>query len=168
MGDFERNVRIAIYGDDNVVNVSEKILPYYNQKTITEAAAGIGMTYTDEQKSTDQSAVPLSRTLSEVTLLKRHFVYSQEEGRWVGPLQLKTVLDIPNWYRNTMPEPVVLPLIIECVLRELSLHPREEFYACRRAIFNELVENHMKVPALPDYDSLRYSMLNGYKSYFGA
>jgi hypothetical protein len=66
-----------------------------------------------------------------------------------------------------MPEKVVLPLIVECVLRELSLHPRQEFYKHREEIFDALVENHMRVPALPDYDSLRFSMLNGYKSYFG-
>jgi hypothetical protein len=167
MSDFERNVKIAIYGDDNVVNVSEKIRPYFNQHTITTAASDLGMTYTDEQKSADQSVIPLTRTLKEVTLLKRHFTYSQQEGRWIGPLQIRTVLDIPNWYRKTMPEKVVLPLIVECVLRELSLHPREVFYKHRNEIFDALVDNYMRVPAMGDYDSLRFSMLNGYKSYFG-
>jgi hypothetical protein len=167
MGDFERNVKIEIYGDDNVVNVSKKIEPVFNQAVITSAAERLGMTYTDEQKSADQTLIPLTRRLADVTLLKRHFEYSQEEGRWIGPLQMRTVLDIPNWYRKTMPEKVVLPLIVECVLRELSLHPRQEFYKHREEIFDALVENHMRVPALPDYDSLRFSMLNGYKSYFG-
>jgi hypothetical protein len=100
MSDFERNVKIAIYGDDNVVNVSPKIKTYFNQHSITAAAKSLGMTYTDEQKSADQDSIPLTRSLKEVTLLKRHFTYSQEEGRWIGPLQMRTVLDIPNWYRK--------------------------------------------------------------------
>lgn len=169
MSDFERNVKIEIYGDDNVVNPSKKVLPYFNQRTITAAAANLGMTYTDEQKSKDQSLVPLYRTLSEVTLLKRHFKYSQDEGRWIGPLQLRTTLDIPNWYRASkgQSEDIVMPLIVECVLRELSLQPKPIYDLNKRKITLALVEAHKRVPALGDYESLRYAMLNGYKSYFG-
>jgi hypothetical protein len=167
MGDFERNVSVVVYGDDNNVGLTQKIKPFFNQHTITEAAASIGMTYTDEQKSSDQESVPLTRTLKEVTLLKRHFVYSQDDARWVGPLQSHTVLDIPNWYRTSMPHDVVLPLIIECVLRELSLHKKDVYYVNRNKITDALVENHVRVPAMPDYESLRFAMLHGYKSYFG-
>jgi hypothetical protein len=167
MGDFERNVSVVVYGDDNNVGLTQKIKPFFNQHTITEAAASIGMTYTDEQKSSDQESVPLTRTLKEVTLLKRHFVYSQDDARWVGPLQLHTVLDIPNWYRTTMMHDAVLPLIIECVLRELSLHKKDVYYVNRNKITDALVENHVRVPAMPDYESLRFAMLRGYKSYFG-
>jgi hypothetical protein len=167
MGDFERNVSPVIYGDDNNVGLTQKIKPYFNQHTITAAAASIGMTYTDEQKSSDQEAVPLTRTLKEVTLLKRHFVYSQDVARWVGPLQSRTVLDIPNWYRTSMPHDVVLPLIIECVLRELSMHDKSVYYVNKAKIVEALVSNHVRVPAMPDYESLRFAMLYGYKSYFG-
>jgi hypothetical protein len=66
-----------------------------------------------------------------------------------------------------MPHDVVLPLIIECVLRELSLHKKDVYYVNRNKITDALVENHVRVPAMPDYESLRFAMLHGYKSYFG-
>jgi len=165
MSEFERNVKIEIYGDDNVIGVSKYIKQWFNQQTITEAAASMGMTYTDEQKTGNE--VPPTRSLTEVTLLKRHFEFSDSEGRWVGPLQLRTVLDVPNWYRNDNPQEVVLPLIVECTLRELALHPKKVFLENRKKIEDALVEAHMKVPAMPDYDSLRYSMLNGYRTITG-
>jgi len=165
MQQFEANVRIAIYGDDNVVGVSRFIKKWFNQQTITEAATRLGMTYTDEQKTGKE--VPPTRSLKDVTLLKRHFVYSDSEGRWVGPLQLRTTLDIPNWYRRDNPEDVVLPLIVECTLRELALHPKPVFLENRRKIEDAMVAACKRVPAMADYDSLRYSMLNGYRTITG-
>jgi hypothetical protein len=66
-----------------------------------------------------------------------------------------------------MPHDVVLPLIIECVLRELSMHDKSVYYVNKAKIVEALVSNHVRVPAMPDYESLRFAMLDGYKSYFG-
>jgi hypothetical protein len=165
MSSFEKNVSIVIYGDDNVVGISKEAKGFFNQQTITQAATDLGMTYTDEQKS--GNVVPPTRSLTDVTLLKRHFVYSDEEGRWTGPLQLKTVLDVPNWYRNDNPEAVVLPLIVECTMRELALHDKQTYDTNRHRIVEALVSAHHRVPAIPSYAQLRFEVLNGFRSMTG-
>lgn len=49
--DFTDNVSMATYGDDNALNISIRVIEWYNQTEITRALATFGLTYTDEAKS---------------------------------------------------------------------------------------------------------------------
>lgn len=94
--DFRDHVSLAVYGDDNVVGVSEPASMFYNQKTVTDALSRFGLTYTDEGKTGE---VVEMRCLTEVSFLKRAFVYSGSQ--WIAPLDISVVREMCNWVRGS-------------------------------------------------------------------
>jgi len=126
MGAFAEHVAAITYGDDNTLNVSDEVIALYNQVTMAEAYAKIGMTYTDETKSGQM--VPF-RTLEDVQFLKRKFVYDKELARWRAPLTLETILEMPNWVRKTpdINTDAQTCLNVEAAVRELAIHGKEVF-----------------------------------------
>lgn len=94
MCDFTNNVALATYGDDNVLNIHDRAIDWYNQTTITKALKQIGLTYTDEAKT---GVITPYRSLSEVSFLKRSFVESN--GIYRGPLDLAVIREMCNWIR---------------------------------------------------------------------
>jgi len=127
---FRENVSMVAYGDDNVLNISDYAIGFFNQILMSEAFATFGMTYTDESKSGQMVA---ARTLEEVGYLKRGFVYNQQLLKWEAPLALESVLEIPNWTRTTMDTREATTLNIEVACTELSLHSQDifEFWSAR-------------------------------------
>lgn len=86
--DQKRNIFSAKYGDDVAMNVTSKILPYFNAISFGEVMKSIGIGFTTEDKK--EHTRP-SATLSDCTFLKRAFVFHNALGRMVGPLSLKTL-----------------------------------------------------------------------------
>ena len=83
------------YGDDNVLNVSDEV-PEYNQERMAEEFARFGMTYTDELKT----GVLSDKTLEQVAFLKRGFSYSHTHCFCFAPLALPSILEAFNWKKN--------------------------------------------------------------------
>jgi V8-like Glu-specific endopeptidase len=121
---FRENVSMVCYGDDNVLNISEKAIDCYNQITMAEAFSSFGMTYTDEGKS---GTLVKSRTLPEVNYLKRAFKYDEDLRCWLAPLDLTTILEIPNWIRNCVDPAAATESNIEDAIAELALHGEDVF-----------------------------------------
>jgi hypothetical protein len=94
---YDQYVRHNNYGDDDVWNIHESILPWFNQETITEAYATIGMTYTDEAKT---GVIVKSRELKDIAFLKRAFRWDQTQARYRAPLSLDTIREMPMWVRS--------------------------------------------------------------------
>lgn len=97
MVSYNDHVRLISYGDDDVVNVHCKVAPWFNQVTATEMYIKLGMNYTDEVKSS--SAIP-TRTIDEISFLKRKFRVCKRSGRVFAPLTLSTILEMPNWIKG--------------------------------------------------------------------
>lgn len=124
MAIFHRTVAMVNYGDDNVINMSDAIAPYYNQITMTEALKEIGMTYTDEAKS--GQLVPY-RKLDEVAFLKRTFRFDKERMRYVGPLSMDTVREMILWCKKGLDLHQNTAVNVSTALMEASYHPRSVF-----------------------------------------
>lgn len=124
---FNEHVSMIAYGDDNVINISEEALPFFNQQTITEGFAKIGMTYTDEAKT---GKIHMRRTLDEVSFLKRRFVL--EGFHWKAPLELATVDEIPKWIRNSPSDEQATVDNISSAQLEWALHGREVYEERKR------------------------------------
>jgi len=120
---FNRNVAMIAYGDDNIVNISDRVIDIFNQVTIAAGYAEFGMTYTDETKSGELTPF---RTLGDISFLKRTFL-RDASGLHRAPLSLETVLEMTNWIRGDMDEEAKTRENMETAAFELSLHPDEVF-----------------------------------------
>lgn len=121
--DFNSQVNMVSYGDDNVVNFTDLVSTWFNQNTITEAYREIGMIYTDELKSGDEMAD--HRLIGEVAYLKRHF--REDDERVYAPLDLSVVLETCNWVRNGPDAVGDCKANCETAISELAQHPRDVF-----------------------------------------
>jgi hypothetical protein len=113
-------VYLCVYGDDNVLNVSDEVLHLFNQRTIADAMTGLGMTYTIETKA--EGEVPESRLLTEVSFLKRTFRFEDSYNEYVGALDLESVLCIPYWVRTDKGAQEIIASNINRMWLELSIH----------------------------------------------
>jgi hypothetical protein len=150
---FNKHVSMVSYGDDNVINISDAVCETFNQITIAEAYATLGMTYTDEAKSGEMVKY---RDIHSVAYLKRRFVWSDEEMLWLAPLAMETVLEMTNWIRGELDQEASTVENLETSAFELSIHGKE--------IFDEWIPKYVKAsrlfaerPKFLTYAEYRYS-----------
>lgn len=124
--DIFENIFFSVYGDDNILNVSPRVVTWYNQSSMTESLAGLHMTYTDETKQ-ESDSITEYRKLEDVTFLKRSFVYDPAIRRWIAPLELEKVLNIPYWTKEGVDSHSITVANVECAQRELSLHGKQTY-----------------------------------------
>jgi hypothetical protein len=131
--EFHDNVLCYVYGDDNLITVSDKYalcLEPFDQVALTRYMASFGFTYTDEAKTLGNEVS--FRKISEVTFLKRAFVedVTYDSKTFVvsnitkAPLSLVSLLETPLWMRSEMRENDMVN-VIHVTLCELSLHDCE-------------------------------------------
>lgn len=159
---FPENVSLATYGDDNIYSVAGEISHLFNQETITKGFASIGMIYTKEDKSENDGEV--FRSLSEVTFLKRHFEH--DGTQWVAPLELSTVLEIPQWIRTDMDVDLAVVENVECAYMELALHGEELYERWTNLIQSQVLDLYDLVPILLPWD-VQYFKTTGVKPRLG-
>lgn len=121
--DFNQCVYLVVNGDDNIFSVVPLYADTYNEFTIIEYLAEQGMTYTAENKSTNSNYV--RRKITEVEYLKRSFVFNPELNKWMGPLRLAKVLEMPYWTRKH-DDDITKEKIEDC-LTELAYRGKNEF-----------------------------------------
>jgi hypothetical protein len=121
---FNKHVSMVSYGDDNVINISDDICERFNQLTIADAYATLGMVYTDEGKSGEMVKY---RDIENVAYLKRKFVWSEDEMIWLAPLSMDTVLEMTNWIRGDLNQEASTSENLETSVFELSLHGKKVF-----------------------------------------
>jgi len=85
--DFKKNVKLLTYGDDGVMGVSPTI-PWFNHTTIQKVLADNGITYTMADKTSESK--PYIH-ISEVSFLKRKWVYDDEVTAFLAPLDLESI-----------------------------------------------------------------------------
>jgi len=94
---FDDNVKLYVTGDDLAMAVSDKCKPTFNGVTIQKMMEEIGYTYTSADKTS--GVVPFKR-LSEITFLKRSFRYEKLLNRYLGCLDINSIIEIPLWTKN--------------------------------------------------------------------
>jgi hypothetical protein len=122
---FNDNVYVIALGDDNVFTVSPKYREVFNEMTICESMSKIGLKYTMENKQ--DIAVTNFRDLTSVEFLKRQFRREKDLLRYVAPLRLSVVLEIPQWTKKGQGKLEIVSSNTITALRELSLHGREVY-----------------------------------------
>lgn len=121
---FDRHVSHNNYGDDDLWNISEEIVSWFNQETISEAYTTIGMTYTDELKT--GTLIP-TRTLDEVQFLKRKFRFDRNQSRYRCPLSIDTILEMAMWNHGTKDIEEITGDTLQEAVYELSHHDETVF-----------------------------------------
>jgi hypothetical protein len=159
---FNQNVALIIYGDDNIVNVSDLASKFFNQNSVTEVAPKFGVTYTDEAKT--GTHVADTRKLTEVTFLKRSFVWSEADARHVAQLDIKVIDEMCNWYHNSDLEAKQLPLIIDSQMREYAMYDEALYRQRMNTIKRACRDVEINLPPYPDWKTNRYELLQGYKT----
>lgn len=119
---FYKQCGKVAYGDDHIITVPNSE-PDFNQQTLTGLFKKIGLSYTMEDK--DAVAEAPFRKITDISYLKRKFVFNKEYQQWLSPLDLKTVLESPMWIHKC-PDPVAqVSEQIDNSLRELAMHEEQ-------------------------------------------
>lgn len=86
--------RAGIYGDDITAVLNHDLRGLVTPDDITRKMLVLGHKFTDELKSTGKQEY---RTLHEISILKRKFVFEPTLNRWFAPLELTVILEMMNW-----------------------------------------------------------------------
>lgn len=124
LGKFQQFVRHVNYGDDDVWNIHPEIVEWFNQLTITDAYATIGMTYTDEAKT---GVLVQTRTLDQIQFLKRTFRWDENQSRYRAPLSLTTIREMPMWVRGRVDVRQLTEDTLAEAVHELAQHEESVF-----------------------------------------
>jgi len=167
---FNQQVTMIAYGDDNVINMSDEVADAFNQQTISENYKVLGMTYTDEAKS--DGFVPKWRQLNQVSFLKREFRYDEETAMYMAPLELDSTLGMLNFFRKgTFGEVYCVTQIIDSALQNLFAHGRSAYNKWSKIIETEFYSvysprHESEVPTFPSYESMLQNYMYGKIEFF--
>lgn len=146
--DFDKFVRVAVFGDDNVIAVHPHCASFFNMTSISKAMTVLGMQFTDSNKKvSNRDFVPFN----EITFLKRSF--RKENDLVFAPLEEKSILEMINWVRNTAPVDEATRTNCENAIREYFHYGKETFLNKRNLINDKLAEMGIS-PIYMDYDLL--------------
>lgn len=115
---FHKVVTIYFTGDDVLMAVIDEFKDKFNGLVVQEQMANIGYVYTSATK--EDKVVPWKR-LSEAQFLKRSFRFDKYLSRYVGPLDINSVTEIPLWTKKHDALSITYSNINE-FFDELSLH----------------------------------------------
>nr|ULF99981.1 MAG: hypothetical protein 1 [Marnaviridae sp.] len=156
--EFKRYVKLATYGDDNIMGVSDDC-PMFNHTRIATALNAIGVEYTMAEKEAE--SVPYIH-INDASFLKRRFVFNQEMGAYMAVLDIKSIDKMLTSYLDTgvLAKEAHSICVIETALREYFFHGREVFES-KRSYFQELVKRcnlqlWVRNSTFPTYDELGF------------
>lgn len=153
--DYQKYVSDVAYGDDDCKDISKLILSWFNQQTITDILASIGLTYTDEHKTMTNRPC---KTLAETTFLKRYFV-EQGDGTYLGPMDVPNILEITNWVKKGA---LKLATRENCLqtLMELALHPKSTYDYWSKIVQRECSLVGINLPRPTHFEAMEEFLAN--------
>jgi len=102
LSDFNRYVRLLVYGDDLVINVADKVKDQFDFFTVQRTLASHNVIFTDSSKQSRDSSKKFE-SLHEITFLKRSFVkHPSRANFWLGPLPEQSIYEMLNWTQNNV------------------------------------------------------------------
>jgi len=120
--DFWDSVDDFVYGDDKL-NVVRKHHDTLNAVTMKEFFESVNMGFTDSMKNPISSPF---QDISEVTFLKRSFVYHNLLKKIVCPLELRVIQNTLSYYTAGKDHFAVLQDKLHAAQREFFLHPNRD------------------------------------------
>lgn len=120
VGTFNRLVMDKVYGDDKLNGIKgSEHLSTLNAVTMRVFFESIGMKFTDSKK---KDIVKETQDLTEITFLKRSFVYHSQVGTIVGPLDLSTLYSTLSWLDESKEIGTIMQDKLHAFQREIYLH----------------------------------------------
>jgi hypothetical protein len=160
INDFNIKVELVATGDDHVFSVHESIELLFTERHIAQALDKIGYKYIPEDKEKLEWASTL-RNIEDVTYLKRKFVYDNSLRRWVAPLDIDVIMEIPYWVKDGASSYSDVEANIRVTLCELSIHGKTTFLE-KSNLIRKAVESvdDLVFPCDVGYEGLRDEVLN--------
>jgi hypothetical protein len=149
---FSTHVYLCTLGDDNIFSVSPDKISVFNESVLESVLPKFGLTYTNEAKS---GLTHISRDITEVTFLKRSFRYESILDRYVAPLNLDVILEMPYWTVRGHMSHTIPCNTFESALTELSLHGDSTFNAHAPLMLKAFAEKYNFHPSV----SNRYTLV---------
>jgi hypothetical protein len=148
---FHRHFRLATFGDDHIMSVSEIFQPYFDQQVLQKLIKVIfGMGYTDSLK---QVSVAQWTDRDQLTFLQRYF--REEDGKIFAPLKKEIIDEMINWVRlsdeYTIKESSFLNL--STALKEW-FHWGSSVFTEKHKLFRDLCFKHKVEPFSTTYAGL--------------
>lgn len=157
-GKFNFMVYLIVLGDDNVFSVDPVLSEYFREELIAVEMLKLGQVYTPEDKDKTAHGQTLRR-LEDVTFLKRKFRFFR--GRWIAPLDLGTIMDIPNWTRDGPNIYADTESNVQVALEELSLHGRDVFEELGGRLIQAVRDTHgLSEPECTSFDVLYQKVIH--------
>lgn len=155
---YKDYINDEMFGDDSVVAVVKPVDEWFNQITLPKLMEKIGLTYTSEKKDDSEDLEP-TRDIKEISFLKRGFRFDHEHRRWVAPLDLSVIMEMPNWQKKH-PEPdQVITDIVQNAMEELSLYDEETFNKYSKILLDACREYMDYIPPDTKYATLKARIL---------
>jgi hypothetical protein len=150
--EFNDSVSMIAYGDDNLLNISDRVATWFNQESMTESFAKFGMIYTDEEKTGTMVGF---KDLDQCFFLKRGFTYDSHYRIWMAPLKIPSILECFNWIHGNTFEDTVIEQNSRAAFAELALHDEEIFQAYSNKIKNVCAKEYNMTLVNLEYEDYR-------------
>jgi hypothetical protein len=122
---FDECVKLVTGGDDNILCLNAHAQEVFNQHRLTEIfLKEMQLTYTAEDKSTNPAAL---RPVKDLTFLKRAFRYEKRVARYIGALDINTIMEMPYWTKKGPLEHQIPETKFTQAIHELSQHGEEVY-----------------------------------------
>lgn len=154
--DFQENVHLFTYGDDNIMGVSKKT-PWFNHCEIQKQMACIGVEYTMADKESE--SVPYIR-LQQTSFLKRSWRWEEDLQAYVCPLEEKSLHKaLTMWVPSrTIDKYMQMVAVISSVNTEYFFHGKEVFQKhhefFKTVLQREPYKLYVEQSTLPGWDAL--------------
>ncbi len=158
MRNCHANCYYIMLGDDNLFGVTTEYQSRYTEANLSRWLSDLGLKYTSELKNSVNETM---RHLTDVEFLKRSFRWDDILARYVAPLRLSVVLEIPYWTKEKSGEKDQIVLSnLQTSLDELSLHGSTVFSRYNILMVAALRKHYDKVPERFQYISCRDFIVN--------
>jgi hypothetical protein len=151
---FKGVVVLKTYGDDNIMGVNKKVVPWFNHTAIAAEFKIIGINYTMADKDTESTAFI---HINQAQFLKRFWVYNTDLKRYISRLDEGSITKMLMW---KIPSKSVSSAeqersIVTSAIREYFSYGREIFDKKRSMFVTIITELNLgSLDKLPTYDSL--------------
>lgn len=120
---FSDYVELEVTGDDNIFSVHPDYKEQFNELTLPELMANVGLKYTNEQKGVASYAF---RPLTQVSYLKRSFRWEPLISQYVAPHDLESLYSTICYVQGDNTKGNFIERL-EHFSKEMCLYPQEEF-----------------------------------------
>lgn len=149
---LDQNMVCIVYGDDNVISLSNEVMKYFSVDTIVECFGTIGLRFTPPTK--DVGVLEFG-DISQAQFLRRGFRMDSVYCRYLAPLELSVIKETPMWTKRGAYRLEITLKNVEDSLHELSLHSEAVFNTWAPLIVGSAEHFLDYHPLVVDYSSLR-------------